>query len=140
LHTTELRLAGYQKALAKIDRSLPDSYVGMSTFGLEQAYHQAHKLLNLPEPPTALFAASDTQALGVLKAARERGRKVPDELAVIGFDDLEIADYISLTTISQSLDESGRIAVELLLARLADSSRAVQQVRLPLKVVQRETA
>ena len=55
-------------------------------------------------------------------------------------DDLEFADFIGLTTISQSLDESGRIAVELLLARLTDPLRAVQHVQLPLKLIQRQTA
>ena len=97
------------------------------------------RLLSLPKPPRAIFAASDMLALGVLKAARERGVVVPDQLAVIGFDDLEIADYIGLTTISQSLDESGRVAVDLLLARLADESRSIQHVRLPMQVLERQT-
>ena len=107
---------------------------------MEQAHQQAHRLLDLAEPPTAIFAPSDTQAMGVLKAARERGLSVPRDLAVIGFDDVEMADYIGLTTIRQQLEESGRVAVELLLARLADRSRPVQHVKLPLTLVERETA
>jgi DNA-binding LacI/PurR family transcriptional regulator len=59
---------------------------------------------------------------------------------VIGFDDVEIADYIGLTTIRQQLKESGRVAVDLLLARLADRSRPIQHVHLPLALVERETA
>jgi len=78
--------------------------------------------------------------VGVLKAARERGVAMPGELAVIGFDDLDIATYIGLTTIRQPLEESGRVAVELMLARLADPSRPAQRVRLPLTLVRRETA
>jgi LacI family transcriptional regulator len=78
--------------------------------------------------------------MGVLKAARERGVRVPDDLAVIGFDDLDIAGYIGLTTIRQHLDESGRVAVELLLSRLADPSRAIQHIQLPLTLIERETA
>jgi LacI family transcriptional regulator len=78
--------------------------------------------------------------MGILKTARERGVSVPDQLAVIGFDDLEMADYIGLTTVRQPLQESGRVAVELLLARLADQSRPVQHVRLPLTVIERHTA
>lgn len=139
LHTSDLRLAGYQKALAQNGIPLPEQYIGWAPFGIGGAYRQTQKMLDQAEPPTAIFAASDTQAMGVLKAARERGLNVPHDLAVIGFDDLEIADYIGLTTISQSLDESGRIAIELLLARLADPSRSVQHVRLPLKVIVRET-
>jgi DNA-binding LacI/PurR family transcriptional regulator len=94
----------------------------------------------LPKPPTAIFAPSDLQAMGILKAARERGLSVPDQLAIIGFDDLEMSDYIGLTTVRQPLKESGRVAVELLLARLADCSRPVQHVRLPLTIIRRQTA
>jgi LacI family transcriptional regulator len=78
--------------------------------------------------------------MGVLKAARERGRRVPEDLAVVGFDDVEFADYIGLTTVRQPLEESGRVAVDLLLARLSDPSRPVQRVRLPLSLVRRDTA
>jgi len=76
----------------------------------------------------------------VLKAAHERQMRLPLDLAVMGFDDLDTADHIGLTTICQSLDESGRVAVELLLARLAEPERPAQHVRLPLTVIERETA
>jgi len=64
----------------------------------------------------------------------------PKDLAVIGFDDVEIADYTGLATVRQPLEESGRVAADLLLARLADGSRPVQHVRLPLTILKRETA
>jgi len=70
----------------------------------------------------------------------DRGLAVPGDLAVIGFDDLEKAGHLGLTTIHQPLVESGRIAVELLLERLAEPSRTVRSVQLPLSVVERETA
>ena len=78
--------------------------------------------------------------MGVLQAARERGVAVPDQLAVVGFDDIDVADYIGLTTIRQPLEESGRVAVDLLLSRLADASRSVQDVWLPLSLIKRQTA
>jgi DNA-binding LacI/PurR family transcriptional regulator len=93
----------------------------------------------LPEPPTAVFCASDTQALGALKAVKERGLQVPGDVAILGFDDLEIADYIGLSTIRQHLEESGRLAVELLLSRLENRTRPIQKVRLTLEVVERAT-
>jgi len=138
--TSDWRLAGYRGSLRQAGLALPDAYIALAPHGMEQACQMTHQLLDLPEPPSAVFAPSDTQALGVLKAARERGLRVPAELAVVGFDDVEIADYIGLTTIRQPLKESGRIAVELLLARLADGSRPIQRVTLPLTLVQRETA
>jgi DNA-binding LacI/PurR family transcriptional regulator len=140
IHTSDWRLLGYQRALEEAGIALPDAYIALAPHGLEQACQQAHTLLDLPVPPTAIFSPSDTQAMGVLKAARERGLRVPQDLAVVGFDDVEFADYLGLTTIRQPLKESGRIAVELLLARLADHSRPVQRVTLPLTLVQRGTA
>jgi len=95
--------------------------------------------LQLPRPPTAIFAAADIQAIAVMKVARDLGLRIPQDLAVIGFDDLDIADYVGLTTIRQPLDDSGRIAAELLLARVADPERPEQHVRLPLNIVERET-
>ena len=139
IHTSDWRLVGYRRALREAGVGLPDAYVALAPHGMEQARQQAHRLLDLPEPPTAIFAPSDTQAMGVLKAARERGVAVPRELAVLGFDDVEMADYIGLTTIRQPLRESGRVAVDLLLAHLSDRSRLVQRVTLPLTIVERET-
>ena len=140
LQTSKLRLAGFKASLDAAEVPLPDRYIREGEYGLESAYWQAHALFELNQPPTAIFAASDTLALGVLKAARECGMRVPHDIAVIGFDDLDMADYVGLTTICQSLDESGRVAVELLLARLADPTRPIQHVRLPLRVIERETA
>lgn len=140
IHTSERRFAGYRQTLHDAGLPLEDDYIALAPHGLEPARQLAHRLLDLPEPPTAVFAPSDMQAMGILKAARERGLSVPDQLAVVGFDDLDVADYIGLTTVRQPLKESGRVAVELLLARLADRLRPVQHVQLPLTIVKRQTA
>ncbi len=140
IHPSEWRLGGYRKALQRAGVPLTDDYIALAPHGLESARQMAHRLLDLPEPPTAIFAPSDLQAMGVLKAARERGLSVPDQVAIIGFDNIEMSDYIGLTTVQQPLKESGRVAVELLLARLADPKRHVQHVQLPLTIVRRQTA
>jgi DNA-binding LacI/PurR family transcriptional regulator len=140
LHTSDERLEGYRQGFREAGLELPECYMRRAPHGMEAARQQTHALLDLPEPPTAIFSPSDMQAMGVLKAARERGVKVPNELAVVGFDDVEIADYIGLTTVRQPLEESGRVAVDLLLARLADRTRPIQRVTLPLTLVRRETA
>jgi LacI family transcriptional regulator len=140
LHTSDERLEGYRQGLQEAGLELPEGYISRAPHGMELARRQAHALLDLPSPPTAIFSPSDTQAMGVLKAARERGMKAPNDLAVVGFDDVEFADYIGLTTVRQPLEESGRVAVDLLLARLADPKRPVQRVTLPLSIVPRETA
>jgi DNA-binding LacI/PurR family transcriptional regulator len=140
IQPSEWRLAGYRKALQGAGVPLTDDYIALAPHGLESARQLTYRLLDLPEPPTAIFAPSDLQAMGILKAARERGISVPDQLAIIGFDDVEMSDYIGLTTVRQPLKESGRVAVELLLARLADYKRPVQHVRLPLTIIRRQTA
>jgi LacI family transcriptional regulator, galactose operon repressor len=140
IHPVSLRLRGFRRALKEARIKLPDTFVRLAPYSQEQTRKVAKELLNLPEPPTAIFAATDFQALGVLKAARQLGFRVPDQLAVIGFDDLDIAEYFDLTTISQHLDESGRLAVELLLAQIASPSRPPRHVKLPLTLVERQTA
>jgi len=140
IHPVSLRLRGFRRALKEARMKLPDTFVRLAPYSQEQTRKVAKELLNLPEPPTAIFAATDFQALGVLKAARQLGFKVPDQLAVIGFDDLDIAEYFDLTTISQHLDESGRLAVELLLAEIKAPSRPPRHVKLPLTLVERQTA
>jgi LacI family transcriptional regulator len=140
IHTSDWRLAGYRRALLEAGVALPEEYIGQAPHGMEQARQQTHRILAIPKPPTAIFAACDIQAIGVLKAAHERGMSVPGDLAVIGFDDIEMAQFMGLTTIRQQLNESGHIAVELLLTRLANHARPVQRVTLPLEIVVRETA
>lgn len=140
IDTTMLRLRGFCTTLAHNGIKLGEDNIVLIPYGMETARQHAHSILERAHPPTAIFAASDAQAIGILKAAREKGLRVPDDLAVVGYDDIAIADYIGLTTVRQPLEESGRIAVDLLLNRLADRTRTVQHVRLPLTLVRRETA
>ena len=140
IHPVSLRLSGFRRALKEYRIKVPDTFVRLAPYSQEQTRKVAKELLNLPEPPTAIFAATDFQALGVLKAARQLGFRVPEQLAVIGFDDLDMAEYADLTTISQHLDESGRLAVEILLAQIQAPSRSPRHVKLPLELIERQTA
>ena len=96
-------------------------------------------MLTLQERPTAVFAASDTQALGVINAARDQGLDVPDDLSVVGFDDIEVSGYFGLTTVRQPLEESGRRVAEILLDAIAAPDRDVVCEQLPLELVIRGT-
>jgi DNA-binding LacI/PurR family transcriptional regulator len=140
IHPVSLRLVGFRHALQEAGIALPGEFVRLSPYTMEQTRHVAIELLHTSNPPTAVFAATDFQALGVIKAARQIGVKVPEQLAVIGFDDIDIADYADLTTIRQHLEESGRLAIEILFAHIADPSRPSQHVNLPLTVVERLSA
>lgn len=139
IHPVSLRLSGFRRALTEARINVPDTFVRLAPYSQEQTRQVAIELLNLPQPPSAIFAATDFQALGVLKAARHLNIKVPEQLAVIGFDDLDMAEYADLTTISQHLDESGRLAVELLLAQIESPSRPPRHVKLPLTLIERQT-
>ena len=97
-------------------------------------------LLTGRRPPTAIFAASDTQALGVMSAARDLGLQVPGDLTVVGYDDIPIAEPIGLTTIRQHLFESGRIGADLLLAEIEQRSAEPQVVVLAPELVVRATS
>jgi LacI family transcriptional regulator len=97
----------------------------------------AARLLALDDPPTAIFAGSDLQALGVLEAAEAAGIPVPDELSVIGFDDVEVARYVGLTTVAQPLESSGVQGAKLLIEAMGGAPR--RSCRLELRLVRRST-
>ena len=140
IHPVRSRLTGFTKTLNDAGISLGKSYIHSCPYSKEESRKAAQELLTMKKPPTAIFAASDFQALSVLKVAREMGIKVPDDLAVIGFDDIDLAEHVDMTTIRQHLDESGRLAGEILLSRIADPSRPSQQIYLPLNLIERQTA
>ncbi len=136
------RTLGYERALARAGIELRQEYVREGTQSHQVARGIAIDLLRLPQRPTAVFAASDAQALGVLEAARILDIRVPDELSVVGFDDVEVADLVGLTTVRQPLFESGRRGAELLLQLLAaGTGRPVEPVveQLSVEVVARST-
>jgi LacI family transcriptional regulator len=137
IHPVKSRLTGFEQALHVADLSLPKPYIRSSPYTQKETRQAAYELLSLPKPPTAIFAASDIQALSVMKVARQLNIKIPDDLAIVGFDDIDVAEHVDLTTISQHLDESGRLAAEILLSRINESSRPLQHINLPLKLVKR---
>lgn len=140
IHPVSLRLTGFRQALKESGIDLPAKFVRLAPYTQEQTRQVARELLSLSKPPTAIFAATDFQALGVLKAARQLNVRVPEQLAVIGFDDLDMAEYEELTTISQHLDESGRLAVEILLAQIESPSQLPRHMKIPLNIIERKTA
>jgi DNA-binding LacI/PurR family transcriptional regulator len=97
------------------------------------------ELLDEPEPPTAVFVSSDVQATGVLSAATAKGLRVPEDLSVIGFDDVELSAYIGLTTVRQPLHDSGVLGARLLLDAVSGDPPATAEHVLPLSLVERST-
>jgi LacI family transcriptional regulator len=101
----------------------------------------AHLLLDLPAPPTAIFASNDLSAFGVMDAARSRGLRIPEDISIIGFDDISqcLLAYPQLTTIHQPLEQMGRIAARLLIEQIENPGQPLRHVTLATKLVIRDS-
>ena len=133
------RYQGYCQALSAARLPFRETYHGAGEHGRADARLLATQILTLPDRPTAIFAASDTQAMGVLEAARDLNLRVPEDLSVVGYDDIEVAEYLQLTTIRQLLFESGQRGVNLLLHMLESSPAEPICEVLPTELVVRGT-
>ncbi len=135
------RLNGYRAAMAAAG-VLPDpKLVVPSDFRIDGGEAAAGTLLDLADPPTAIFGFNDNVAIGALQAARARGLRVPDDLSVAGFDDSEHAALVSpaLTTVRQPLAEMGRIAVSLLLRLIENQSVETLRIELATRLIVRDS-
>jgi LacI family transcriptional regulator len=117
---SQQRLEGYRLGLIEDNIDFNWNYVVNGAFDEDQAYLVSKKLLQTNPQLTAIFSASDVMALGVLRAAKELNRSIPDELSLVGYDDIVLASYVSppLTTIAQDKYLMGQKAAELLVAML----------------------
>ena len=131
------RFVGYCQALDAYGVPFDPELVAVGDYSLQSGYEGARKLI--PHKPDAIFVASDTMALGALRALREAGLRVPDDIAIVGFDDLPPAVQADpqLTTIRQPITQIGRMAVETLMDIIDDSDCPVRQVFLPNQLVVR---
>lgn len=111
------RLRGFQQAMMSYDLEIDSSFIQESDASYESGYDQMMKLLALETPPTAVFAFNDEVAIGAMKAAKDSQLSIPDDIAIVGFDNINMASIIepNLTTINQPKYEIGKKAMELLL-------------------------
>jgi LacI family transcriptional regulator len=129
------RREGFEAALAAAGAEPAPEWVVRRPHGRDAARVAAVELLAREPRPTAVFATSDVQAIGVLEAAQAAGLPVPEELSVIGFDNVEAAGYTGLTTVAQPLEEIGSLGADLLLRAI--SGKDVRSCRMPLEIVER---
>ncbi|MFA8433068.1 MAG: LacI family DNA-binding transcriptional regulator [Marinifilaceae bacterium] len=137
------RLQGYLKALRKHKLPVEQELMIFNNLNREEGFEAAEKLFSLPNPPDAIFAANDTTALSVMLHAKERGIKVPEELAVVGFSNEPFSEYItpSLSTVEQSGFEVGHKATELLLDMIQNKIEDKQEtIVLPVKLIERQSS
>lgn len=133
------RVAGYRQALSEWQITPGEQWLVEGDFGFESGFRAAQHLLSLPERPTALFACNDSMAIGAMLAVSEAGLLVPEDLSVVGFDNISIGAYSNprLTTVEQPHRQMAAAATALLVERAADLDRPAQEVLIETRLVVR---
>ena len=141
MEAAQARRDGYKQALLEAGIAIDPELMVEGFYSETAAYQAMLTLLDLRQPPTAVFAASDTMAIGALHAARQRELHVPEEIALIGYDDLPFAAHAtpSLTSVHQPIGEMGAQAVRLLIEQIKGHGPATS-VRIPARLVVRESS
>lgn len=136
---TQDRLKGYRRAITNAGRMVDEQLIETGDFSDNSGYEAMKRLLTYR--PDAVFAASDVMAVGAMRAAREAGLGIPDDVAFVGFDDLPLAEnsLIKLTTVRQPISRLGAHAVELLLDVIANGIKPLRHVILGTELIVRES-
>lgn len=139
--SAEGRFRGFLKALSEAGRSVDPSLVLLGRYDEEFGVCAFRRLWALRQPPTAVFATADMLAIGIIRAARDRGLVVPRDFSVVGFDDMLHVDLLtpSLTTVRESAAEFGRLGVRLLVDRIVGKPIPRKPIRIPVELVVRES-
>ncbi len=136
------RVTGYRNALQGAGISLDETLIIRGDFHAASGYTAGLKLLQHHPRPTAIFVCNDMMAIGTLRAASQLGLKVPDDLAIVGFDDIELSSYTTplLSTVSQPKQEIGQMTVNLIIERINNPSLPPRRNVLPTRLVIRESS
>jgi DNA-binding LacI/PurR family transcriptional regulator len=135
------RIRGYKTALNDFELLYDDNLFSEAQATVENGEKEAGKLLNLEDPPTAIFAFNDILAIGAMEAVHKRGLSIPEDVSIIGFDNTILAKhcYPPLTTMAQPLDEIGNQAVDLLVGEIESKITRKQRVMLSAELVIRDS-
>jgi LacI family transcriptional regulator len=135
------RLEGYKAALNDYYLPFKEELVVKGDFWQDGGHDAAQILLDLPEIPTAIFAANDLMAFGVMDAVRERNLNIPEDISIAGFDDIShtLITHPKLTTVHQPLNQMGRVAVQMLLEHIENPERPPRRVTLATRLIIRDS-
>ncbi|MCG3207942.1 MAG: Ribose operon repressor [Anaerolineae bacterium] len=135
------RVTGYRNALASAQIPIDETIIRKGDFQFQSGFDAARQLLTLPQPPTAIFACNDLSAVGAVSAAVALGLRVPQDVSVVGFDDVPLASFANppLTTIHQPSHEMGALAAEILLGRLQNRELPPRRKLLETRLVVRQS-
>jgi LacI family transcriptional regulator len=141
LQSASQRLRGYLDALAAADIPANQALIEVGDFTTGTGRLCAYRLLSLPEPPTAILAANDRSAMGAMEAADELGFRIPEDLSLVGFDNIPETAYLnpSLTTVDQFIDQMGYIATEILIGLIQGKVPDSEQHEIATQLVIRDS-
>ncbi len=140
-HTCRARLSGYQDTLTSHNLPFDESLVQPGDWEIESGYKAAENMMKLAAPPTAIFAANDAMALGANYAIQDAGLRVPEDVAVVGYDNRNFTKTVRprLTTVSMPVIEMGGVAAELLLRQIAEGRKEEEEIKVKGQLIIRET-
>lgn len=136
------RVIGYHQALEEHNLGIDETLILQGDFHLQSGYDRANQLLDMNQPPTAIFCGNDLMAIGAMRAAGGRGLRIPDDIAIVGFDDIPIAQFTNppLTSITQPLKKLGRLSSQLLIERIQKKDLDVAQHMLEVDLAIRQSS
>ncbi|EIX1615531.1 ribose operon transcriptional repressor RbsR [Cronobacter sakazakii] len=137
-----LRLEGYRTAMQRAGLPVAEGYEVIGDFEFAGGLRAMQSLLALPEPPQAVFMGNDAMAVGAYQALYQAGLRIPQDIALVGYDDIELASYMTppLTTIHQPKDELGELAIDVLIHRMAQPELQQQRLQLTPELMVRGSA
>lgn len=135
----ELRFNGFRETLTEAGIELPERRIGWHKQGGDSVPDTFLRLMGETNPPDALFCASDLEAIIAIRTAGEMGLNIPGDIAILGFDNIELADYSGLSTIDQYLEKSGHDAAQLLTGILDDGNKKPGNIEYELEIRERRT-
>ena len=139
VNATEERLRGFKFYCANNGIVIPENHIWLGEFSEGSLDVGITRFLEQEDLPDGIFCSSDVIAARLIRIALTKGISVPRRIRVIGFDNIDIAEYIGLTSVNQNLEESGRMAARLILMRIKDRERGSVVMKVPLSVIERET-
>lgn len=139
---SDARIKGFKKAMKDLKLKIPKGYIADGlNFDASGGYNAMKSLLDLEDIPTAVFVSGDKMAIGAIEAIRDAGLNVPDDISIIGFDDIELASYVTpkLTTIRQNCVEMGKVAVDLLVEQIENKEKLITNRVIPVELIKRDS-
>jgi LacI family transcriptional regulator len=139
LESSTRRLKGYRDALEKAGLPVDEKLIASGDYTTETGVKCARELLSLDDPPTAVFASNDQTAMGVFQVAQELGLRIPEDLSVIGFDNIMESKYLKLTTVDQFIYKMGFVATQMLIKLINGEELDSQTYKMQTQLVIRES-